>query len=123
MGCVLVDSRNHVLATGYNGVPGGIPHCIDQPCGAENAKSGDALDGCLATHAEVNAVLQCRDPYEIKTVYTTTSPCIHCIKILMNTSVERIVFAQEYSDPRPKELWLRLHPESSWVLLNSVEGG
>jgi deoxycytidylate deaminase len=27
VGCVLVNARGHVLATGYNGVAGGQPHC------------------------------------------------------------------------------------------------
>ena len=31
VGCVLVDSANHIVATGYNGVPSGFIHCLDQP--------------------------------------------------------------------------------------------
>ena len=27
VGCVLVNGRHHVLATGYNGVASGLPHC------------------------------------------------------------------------------------------------
>jgi dCMP deaminase len=27
VGCVLLDARNHVMATGYNGVASGQPHC------------------------------------------------------------------------------------------------
>ena len=27
VGCVLLNSRGHVLATGYNGVAAGLPHC------------------------------------------------------------------------------------------------
>lgn len=34
VGCVLVDERNHVLATGYNGVAPGHPHCNQAVAGA-----------------------------------------------------------------------------------------
>ncbi len=30
VGCVLVNARGHVLATGYNGVAKGLPHCNEE---------------------------------------------------------------------------------------------
>ena len=65
-------------------------------------------DSCEAIHAEQNALLQCRDPWQIRTAYVTLSPCKPCIKLLMNTSCERLVFLKEHSDPWPKEQWLKL---------------
>jgi dCMP deaminase len=67
--------------------------------------SGQGLDACEAIHAEQNALLQCRDVHLIKTCYLTLSPCITCVKLLLNTSCERIVFIEEYVDARPKDLW------------------
>jgi dCMP deaminase len=32
VGCILVNSKKHVIATGYNGVAAGQEHCIDNPC-------------------------------------------------------------------------------------------
>ena len=29
VGCVLVDSNNYIVATGYNGVPKDFTHCLD----------------------------------------------------------------------------------------------
>ena len=29
VGCVLVDTQNHIVATGYNGVPKSFDHCLD----------------------------------------------------------------------------------------------
>lgn len=92
VGCVLVNDRNHVKATGYNGPAAGLPHC--EFC--VKAASGQDLDKCPATHAEQNALLQCGDVYELKTAYCTTAPCIHCIKLLLNTSCQRIVFIDDY---------------------------
>lgn len=104
-GCVLVNKRNHVLATGYNGPPVGQPHCTDEPCPGASAPSGSSLDLCMATHAEANALLQCRDVWEIKTAYITASPCIFCLRLLMNTGCERIVFLSKYPHPEAQGLW------------------
>lgn len=111
VGCVLVNARGHVLATGYNGVAAGTPHC-NQPatdsalCDAEDVfphacqgayvASGVGLDACEAIHAEQNALLQCRDVFDIDTCYTTTFPCVTCAKLLLNTSCRRIVFDTAY---------------------------
>ena len=88
VGCILVNKKNHVLATGYNGNPSGFSHCLDNPCKGANSTSGKDLDKCEAIHAEQNALLQCKDVYDIHTVYCTVSPCIHCVKLLLNTSAK-----------------------------------
>lgn len=108
VGCVLVNARGHMLATGYNGVAAGRPHCNEMPghaCSGASTPSGQGLDTCQAIHAEQNALLQCRDVYAIHTAYVTTSPCITCTKLLLNTSCERIIFAEEYPHAEAKILW------------------
>ena len=105
VGCILTDVNGHVLATGYNGVAAGAPHCIDEPCPGANEPSGQGLDKCQAIHAEQNALLQCKNTLAIHTAYCTDSPCIHCVKLLMNTSCQRIVFAREYPHSDSEELW------------------
>ena len=120
VGCVLVNARGHVIATGYNGVAAGLKHCneiggsaivgntvgINFPhaCSGSNASSGQALDACQAIHAEQNALLQCRDVWDIHTCYVTVSPCITCVKLLLNTSCERIVFIEPYPH-QAGQLW------------------
>jgi dCMP deaminase len=100
VGCVLVDRDSHVIATGYNGVPRGMPHCTDgATCAGAREQSGRGLDRCLAIHAEQNALLQCRDTREIRVAYVTTAPCIHCLKLLMNTGCEVIRYDECYPDP------------------------
>jgi dCMP deaminase len=106
VGCILVDYRNHIVGSGHNGVPRSFPHCLDSPCPGADAPSGTNLDGCLAVHAEANALLQCKDVESIMTCYTTSSPCLACIKLLLNTSCERIVFDRLYPHPEAKRLWV-----------------
>jgi len=114
VGCVLVNARGHVIATGYNGVATGLPHCnhMDQfhetafphACDGSKAKSGTDLDSCQAIHGEQNALLQCKDVFEIDTAYVTAKPCISCMKLFMNTSCKRIVYLEDYPHPKTDEL-------------------
>jgi dCMP deaminase len=105
VGCVLINSHGHIIATGYNGVPAGYPHCQDQPCPGADAPSGSSLDKCFAIHAEQNALLQCPDVHTITACYTTVSPCIQCVKLLLNTSCQEIVFMEEYPHSDSQRLW------------------
>lgn len=110
VGAVLVSARRHVLATGYNGRPSGERHCAGlgdaQPCPAASAASGTLLEGCEAIHAEQNALLQCHDVWAVETCYTTTFPCVHCLKLLLNTGCRRVVFADDYADgPALRARW------------------
>jgi dCMP deaminase len=106
VGCVLWDARGRELATGYNGPARGRPHCIDSPCAGAELPSGTGLSTCEAIHAEANALLRCADVLDIHTVFCTVSPCLDCVKLLLNTSARRIVFAEEYSHPEARLRWL-----------------
>lgn len=105
VGAVLVNKLGHVLSTGFNGTARGFKHCTEEPCAGSLYGSGQGLDKCEAIHAEQNALLQCTDVEDIETCYTTTFPCIHCIKLLLNTGCTRIVYRDDYNHPRAKELW------------------
>lgn len=117
VGCVIVDSNNKVLATGYNGKPMHLDHCIDRPeqCPGAKAASGTDLTGCGAIHAEANALLQCSDRGAIHTIYCTTAPCWECTKLFLNTSAQRIVYLEDYPQAvRARELWLQARQDGSW---------
>lgn len=107
VGCILTNSFNHIIATGYNGVAAGTPHCINSPCAGANQPSGQGLHLCEAIHAEQNAIIQCRDITSISTAYVSSSPCIFCIRLLLGTSCKRIVFSEEYPHPAARELWIK----------------
>ena len=96
VGCVILDENNHVMATGYNGTPRGMSHCLDHPCPGVGLPSGEGLDVCQATHAELNALIQCRNTMAIRRLYTTAKPCVQCIKSIMNTGCDEIVFYEDY---------------------------
>jgi dCMP deaminase len=96
VGCIMVNGHNHIIATGHNGVPRNMPHCIDRPCGGILHGTGTGLDKCMAVHAEANALMQCSDIMRIVRVYCTAMPCVHCMKMIMNTSAEQVIYDEEY---------------------------
>lgn len=101
VGCIIIDKSNHVLSSGFNGPPKGVPHCTI----CQRQVAGQNLDKCMAVHAEQNALLQCPDISKIHTVYVSWSPCITCVKLLMNTSAQRIVYRHDYPDKLAKIVW------------------
>ena len=109
VGCVLVDEDGYVLATGYNGVASGMPHCSEGfKCEAASAPSGTNLDGCEAIHAEQNAIMRVADIRRVHTCYVTVSPCMTCTKLLLGTGCKRIKFQDEYPHAAAaRELWTR----------------
>ena len=127
VGCVLVNARNHVIATGYNGPPSGVEHCVDHPCPGAQLASGTGLDACRAVHAELNAIIQCAQPFEIDAAYCTTAPCMGCVKALMNTSCMEIHFVETYPHALEAEvLWLSREDGYEWQrhhLENSITLG
>lgn len=111
VGCVTINKHGHILSTGYNGVPKGYFHCTESPCGGQNNKTGEGLNSCMATHAEQNALLQCRDVMEIDTIYVTTSPCITCAKLIANTACKTVVYGEEYKDTSGVDMLKKLGME------------
>lgn len=59
VGAVAVKDKR-ILATGYNGVPSGIPHCLDVGClrEQEGIPSGERHELCRGIHAEQNVIIQ-----------------------------------------------------------------
>ena len=121
VGCVFVNKRNHVIATGYNGNPAGFTHCIDDPCEGADSKSGTDLDKCKAIHAEQNALLQCKNVYDIDRVYTTLEPCIHCVKLLLNTTANQIIYGEKYVHEFARKLWQESGRGYTFISLKILE--
>lgn len=116
VGCVLVDENNRVLSVGHNGVAKGTRHCTDQPCPGAHCPSGTGLDLCEAIHAEQNSLLFCPDIMKIRSAYITASPCVSCVKMLMNTACKEIYFKEEYPHRSARDLWL-IDPTRKWIKL------
>lgn len=103
VGAVIVQDK-HVIATGYNGAPKGIPHCAELGgCYREqnNIPSGERHELCRALHAEQNAIIQAAtyaQGIDGATIYITHQPCVICAKMIINAGIERIVVNDGYPD-------------------------
>ena len=91
-------------------------HCISpEHCIRTNIKSGTSTDVCLGVHAEQDLIVsgffsQYRSGHFKNDVYPSTStdkryvfltnkPCITCLKLLVNSGVNEIYYADDYNDP------------------------
>jgi len=101
VGCVIVRDK-HILATGYNGSPKGLPHCHDEGCLIENTLHTDGIsrDHCVrTTHAEQNAIAQAaKHGSSIKdsTIYLNMEPCLSCTKMIINSGIKEVVCRRRY---------------------------
>ena len=101
VGATIVRDKS-ILATGYNGAPSGMPHCTEVGCLVYRSQTpgGDFEENCYRTiHAEINAIAQAaRNGTSIKEadIYITHSPCVHCLKTLVNTGIRAIYYEKPY---------------------------
>ncbi|GAB7027250.1 deoxycytidylate deaminase [Geotalea toluenoxydans] len=108
VGAIIVKDKN-ILATGYNGAPSGVSHCLDVGCLREKLgiPSGERHELCRGLHAEQNAIIQAAKHgtgIEGSTLYCTTMPCIICSKMIINAGIKRIVFEMGYPDQLAEEM-------------------
>ncbi|MDX2128745.1 MAG: dCMP deaminase family protein [Chloroherpetonaceae bacterium] len=109
IGAVLVRDNN-ILATGYNGAPAGLPHCEGPKCLIYKSThpDGSVEENCMRTiHAEINAIAQAaKNGTSIhgSDIYITASPCMNCLKVLINVGVKRIYYDKPYKIHNIEEL-------------------
>lgn len=89
VGALLVKDKM-IISDGYNGTPSGFENvCEDE----SNVTYPYVL------HAEANAitkVARSNNSSEGSTLYVTTSPCMECSKLIIQSGVKRVVFSELY---------------------------
>ena len=94
----IVDPETTIISDGYNGTPEGFENICEDD---ENKTKPYVL------HAEANAitkVAKSNNSSEGATLYVTTSPCMECSKLIIQSGIKRVVFSDLYN----KEEGLRL---------------
>lgn len=110
VGAVIAKNKR-ILTTGYNGASSGIKNCKERGSCLRrelNIASGTCHEICYATHAEQNAIIQAARmgiSIEGGTLYCTHQPCVICAKMIINSGIVRIVYAQGYPDKFSMELF------------------
>lgn len=121
VGAILVHDKR-IIATGYNGGPSGLAHCLEIGCLREQLgiPSGQQHELCRGIHAEQNAIIQAARygvPIDGAVLYCTTQPCTQCTKMLINAGITEIVYAEGYPDDLARQLL-----DESGIIVRRFEG-
>ena len=86
----LIVKENMIISDGFNGTPAGFENvCEDE----------DGLTKPYVLHAEANAITKIarsNNNSNGATMYVTTSPCIECAKLIIQSGIVRVVYSQKY---------------------------
>ncbi|MDP6156265.1 MAG: dCMP deaminase family protein [Candidatus Thermoplasmatota archaeon] len=109
VGAVIVKDQR-ILSTGYNGAPKGVKDCLELGfCVRQQQQvpSGQRHELCRGVHAEQNAIANAAYfgvAINSASIYMTESPCNICTKILINSGIRKIIYANRYMDDLSSEL-------------------
>lgn len=108
VGAIAVKDKR-ILATGYNGAPSGVAHCLDVGClrAQLGVPSGQRHEICRGLHAEQNVIVQAAIhgiSLAGSEIYCTTQPCLICTKMLINCGVTVIRYAESYPDQLAEDM-------------------
>ena len=79
-----------IISDGFNGTPSGF----ENVCEDENNVSKPYV-----LHAEANAITKIARSHNSAdgaTLYVTTSPCMECSKLIIQSGIKRVVYGDEY---------------------------
>jgi dCMP deaminase len=97
-GCVITTPEYVPIASGYNGAPRGVPHCIDDGC--------HLIGGhCTAVHAEQNALMHAASlgiAVHGMAAFITHRPCIRCAYLLGQAGVCYVGYSEDYDSDNAK---------------------
>lgn len=91
VGALIVKERM-IISDGFNGTPSGFDNCCED---------GDGKTKWEVLHAEANAILKVAastQSTEGATLYITLSPCKDCSKLIHQSGIKRVVYANAYKD-------------------------
>lgn len=86
----LIVKDNMIISDGYNGTPSGFENICEDDSNHTKA---------YVLHAEANAitkVARTNNSSDNATLYVTTSPCIECAKLIIQSGIKRLVFSELY---------------------------
>ncbi len=89
VGCIIVKDKM-IISDGYNGTPSGFENICEDESGMTRP---------YVLHAEANAitkVARSSNNSDGATLYVTSSPCIECAKLIIQSGIKRVVYGELY---------------------------
>lgn len=94
VGACIVDSRNRILSTGYNGFPQG---CNDDGFPWEREGRLDETKYAYIVHAELNAILNAGGKSLADSrLFVILFPCNECAKAIIQAGIKEIFYLSEF---------------------------
>ncbi len=92
VGACIVNSKNRIVATGYNGMPNNV--CDDD---ISWERDGNPLETKYpyVCHSELNAILNATVPLDGSRIYVTLFPCNECAKSIIQAGITEVVFLED----------------------------
>ena len=89
VGALLVKDRM-IISDGFNGTPSGFENICEDENGVTKP---------YVLHAEANAITKVAksgNNSDGSTLYVTSSPCLECSKLIIQSGIRRVVYQEEY---------------------------
>ncbi len=112
VGALIVQGRM-IISDGYNGTPSGFENICEDESGTTKP---------YVLHAEANAitkVAKSNNSSENATLYVTSSPCLECSKLIIQSGIKRIVFCDKYHNEEGLRLLERANIELVYIELTT----
>lgn len=102
--CVILDDRDSIIGEGLNGPIGS--ECL---CPAKHSEPGTGPADCYGVHAEIKALMNVHGFYgnlrPCRTLISTKAPCLACVRVLLGTPIQTIIFLIPSNETENREKW------------------
>ena len=96
VGSCIVDKKNHIVGTGYNGFPNG---CSDDEFPWSNKEEYLNTKYPFVCHSEMNSIINSSGDLSGATIYVTLFPCNECAKFIIQSGIRSVEYlSDKYHD-------------------------
>ena len=98
VGAIIVKN-DRIISIGYNGMPSGWDNCCEEWDGEDEWGNTITKSKREVLHAETNAIAKLASSHESgegATLFVTHAPCIDCAKLIYQSWITTVYYAEEY---------------------------
>lgn len=111
VGALIVKDKM-IISDGYNGTPSGFENICEDD---------NYVTKPYVLHAEANAITKVACSHNSSlgaTMYVTSSPCIECAKLIIQSGIKRVVYCRQYHSLDGCDLLKRANIEVLFLEMN-----
>jgi len=99
VGAIIVAPLGGIIAEGCNGTPAGFDNNCEDEIGSDQSAAVRLVTKPECVHAESNAITKVARSNNSSvgaTLYCTLTPCFECAKLIIQSGIVRVVYAEQY---------------------------